>query len=265
MEEKNEKKNDSLILENVFYGSNMSFYISRKLQKIAKAVYLVTGLIKDTEPLRNSLRQTCVDQEFIGSIIKDKKTGLELAQKLNNLISLLDIASTSHLVSLMNKDVLIHECEELQNLLLDQNFEAIVSSSIPSKYFNVDKKIETEGRGFFKELVKDMELKAPYTQPGYKGQNVLNKINPAKTLSDSKTNPQIINENFNVYKGQNQRKEQILAVIKTKGEVSIKDISVLVSGFSEKTIQRELNGLLSDGLIKKTGERRWSRYSLSSS
>ena len=264
MEEKNEKKNDSLILENVFYGSNMSFYISRKLQKIAKAIYLVTSLIKDTEPLRFSMRQVCVDQEFLGNVIKDKRTGLELAQKLNNLISLLDIASIAHLVSPMNKDVLIRECEELQNLLLDQNFEGLVSSSIPSKYFNVDKKIESENRGFFKELVKDMEVKTLSPEVSFKGQNVLNKTAPVKVLSDSKIVQVVPVENQNIYKGQNQRKEQILSVIKTKGEVSIKDISVLVSGFSEKTIQRELNGLLADGSIKKTGERRWSRYSLSS-
>jgi DNA-binding transcriptional ArsR family regulator len=59
------------------------------------------------------------------------------------------------------------------------------------------------------------------------------------------------------------RREQVLAVIRDKGEVSIKDISEVVTDCSEKTIQRELMTLINDGFILKYGERRWSRYRLS--
>ena len=40
----------------------------------------------------------------------------------------------------------------------------------------------------------------------------------------------------------------------------IKDIAKNLQNFSGKTVQRELNVLVAAGLIKKTGERRWSRY-----
>jgi DeoR/GlpR family transcriptional regulator of sugar metabolism len=53
-----------------------------------------------------------------------------------------------------------------------------------------------------------------------------------------------------------------LSVIKNKGTASIKDISTLVRGVSEKTIQRELSALISSGSVLKQGERRWSTYSL---
>jgi hypothetical protein len=42
----------------------------------------------------------------------------------------------------------------------------------------------------------------------------------------------------------------------------IKDVSPLVTGCSEKTIQRELSAMVRSGILKKVGEKRWSRYSL---
>ena len=53
-----------------------------------------------------------------------------------------------------------------------------------------------------------------------------------------------------------------MSLIKDKGRVSIKDITLVVRGVSEKTIQRELQGLIDAGRVAKLGERRWSTYSL---
>ena len=58
------------------------------------------------------------------------------------------------------------------------------------------------------------------------------------------------------------RNKAILALIAKKGNVNIKDISLSIKGCSEKTVQRELNLLIKLGIVKKSGERRWSRYFL---
>ncbi len=61
-------------------------------------------------------------------------------------------------------------------------------------------------------------------------------------------------------KGHSTRSEAILHfVLQSKG-VSIKDICAVVPKCSEKTVQRELIVLISQGLIKREGERRWSVY-----
>jgi len=60
----------------------------------------------------------------------------------------------------------------------------------------------------------------------------------------------------------NERQQIILGIIKEIGESSIKDISDNIRDCSEKTIQRELNTLIYDGVLKKIGERRWSKYIL---
>ncbi len=58
------------------------------------------------------------------------------------------------------------------------------------------------------------------------------------------------------------RHTRILKLIKDNREVSIKDITSYFPELSEKTIQRELVAFTQSGVLKKSGERRWSRYSL---
>lgn len=58
------------------------------------------------------------------------------------------------------------------------------------------------------------------------------------------------------------RKANILSFIRENKAVAIKDILSHIHNCSEKTIQRELNDLVKDGVLKKEGERRWSKYSL---
>ena len=48
--------------------------------------------------------------------------------------------------------------------------------------------------------------------------------------------------------------------MKGKNEYTIKDIALHIPGVSEKTVQRDLQALVSAGVLKRKGERRWSRY-----
>lgn len=58
------------------------------------------------------------------------------------------------------------------------------------------------------------------------------------------------------------RRERIKTVLEAKGEATIKDISEIITDVSDKTIQRELNAMIEDNIVKRQGERRWSKYSL---
>jgi len=59
-----------------------------------------------------------------------------------------------------------------------------------------------------------------------------------------------------------ERRTKILQLLGERGPSSVSDLAKYIEGCSDKTIQRELVSMLSVGLLKKTGERRWSRYSL---
>ena len=58
------------------------------------------------------------------------------------------------------------------------------------------------------------------------------------------------------------RQNIILSLLKKKKELTIKDISQIIKDCSEKTIQRELISFINAGVLKKTGQRRWSKYAL---
>lgn len=60
----------------------------------------------------------------------------------------------------------------------------------------------------------------------------------------------------------NNRQETILSIFNDKKEATIKDISSFIKGCSTKTIQRELSNMVKIGILKKYGEKRWSRYGL---
>ncbi len=64
-----------------------------------------------------------------------------------------------------------------------------------------------------------------------------------------------------VFKRSN-RQNIILGLLKKKKELTIKDIAMVIKDCSEKTIQRELISFIDAGVLKRTGERRWSKYSL---
>ncbi len=72
--------------------------------------------------------------------------------------------------------------------------------------------------------------------------------------------------NFDIQK--KQRRDEILGIIKNNnGSATIKDIKLKISSggsgvsvYSEKTLQRELMSMTKDGVLSKTGEKRWSRY-----
>lgn len=62
--------------------------------------------------------------------------------------------------------------------------------------------------------------------------------------------------------GTGDRRERIKTILEAKGDATIKDISEIITDCSEKTIQRELNAMIEDNVVKREGERRWSRYSV---
>jgi len=59
-----------------------------------------------------------------------------------------------------------------------------------------------------------------------------------------------------------ERSGRIIGLLKDTDGLGIKDIANVITDCSEKTIQRELMSLIENGLVRREGERRWSRYFL---
>ncbi|MFA6295626.1 MAG: hypothetical protein WC666_04430, partial [Candidatus Paceibacterota bacterium] len=70
-------------------------------------------------------------------------------------------------------------------------------------------------------------------------------------------------EHVNTMAKKTERQALILAVLRNQSNLTIRDFTKVIKDCSSKTIQRELSELVEKGIVKKEGERRWSRYSLS--
>jgi len=234
-------------------------FVNKKTEKLITALYMVTDCMDSEDALKNKLRFLGVDllsdmYKLSVATFMERHNRLQISiSKISEILSFVDISSTIGFISEMNANILKREfnflISELQAHLKEKQNSSFI---LDEKTLEVPRPIE--------------EIKRTFTNGHdigqYKGQikdNYELRINNYE-LNKSKE------KQDNPYSKQ-ERTDKILSLIKFRGElpdgetgVSIKDISSKFTDCSEKTIQRELNDLVSKGKLKKTGEKRWSRY-----
>lgn len=259
--------------ENV--SENYNIIIAKKVEKLVTAVYLVSDLISNEDPIKRTLRLNSI--ELLSSInsiaqldTKDKITEFKISLRLTTeILALLQVAKTTGIVSLMNADILMGGFRFLQTTLEkkqpvlseemiavenEKNMEIGPSISISSTSYDAITSLRVASQN----QLKMMSLTSKKTDTE-KRHTVIKDINKGQNFKNpAKESP--LASSFQVKK--NNRKEQILGLFVRGVDLSIKDISMRIKGCSEKTIQRELNSLLYDNLIRRIGEKRWSRYVL---
>jgi hypothetical protein len=161
----------------------------------------------------------------------------------------------------MNTAVLVRECDDLQNLISELDSYSKQHLSLDKDFFGVEP-LQTPSP-FLSSLIAEHMPAQSFDKGHLKDSNVIMSFkqshasaSKAKIFSQSGHSADLKDSS------KTDRKTQIISIIKEKGEVTIKDISSLIKDCSEKTIQRELMSLLNERQIKRTGDRRWSRYSI---
>ena len=196
--------------------------LSKKLEKLASAIYLVTSFFDDKEPLKWKLRTLSTD--LVSERIKDK------SNITKEVLTLFSIAKTTGLISETNHDILVKELSKFE-----YEVENSLNIMLSHDMVTIDRTLAEPNKV---EYIKD------------------------KSIRDKVLERPILKEFGAVSVKKNSRQNIIIALLKRKREIMIKDISPLISGCSEKTIQRELLAMVQTGILKKIGEKRWSRYSL---
>ncbi len=212
-------------------------YLSLKVQKLTQAIYLVTSLIPDNEPLKWRLREEALDILSDMTLSHDrhvsplyKLPGIETVLiKVNQLLSFLEVSLAANFVSEMNLVLLKKEY-----LALKQSLEEKIRENNVGRLLEVSSAVSP--------LLPDRPSEGEKKQPEYLKINRL----PHKSRDLAK----------------DSRRSLIVDFLKGKDWTSIKDITEAVEGCSAKTIQRELADLVQKGILKKRGDRRWSRYLL---
>ncbi len=250
--------------------SNMSVYdmSNKKTEKLVTALYLVTDCMEKDDALKERLRLLGV--ELLSDIYKYstlspvEKTTFVFSpiSKINEILSFIEVASVVGFISEMNSNILK---KEFSKLVLDLK-ESVSKDKLFT--FTIDEKMfeEDQEESFFlseKNLgnVKNNFGEArPYESKNFIRQGSKIEL-PNKMVSRFDKGHKKL-DHQQILKDKEERASKIIALVKDKKDVTIKDISMLFSNVSEKTIQRELNVLVSKGQLKKTGSKRWSRYQL---
>ena len=230
-----------------FSAEDYLVYVFKKTEKITAALYLVSGLLKDDEPMKWELRDHGMDLlsssfSASSSMPGDKNAVIQsLFSAALETISLLNVARISNLVSEMNHDLLVREIDNIVRMLRDRLAQNAQNAGyILSESFFKTPNLFTSG---FKP---DMRPDARHSETrDHSPQNKGSARIPADTTA-KKTD----------------RQDRILTILKGQSNLTVKDFAKVITDVSEKTIQRELLDLVQKGVIKKEGERRWSRYSL---
>lgn len=219
--------NESFTKLGFFSGDEYLKHIFKKTEKIVAALYIVSNLIKDKEPIKWKLREKSLTLMSSALILNDDQSfdkDLAIRALFSDALEILSTLSLGHmggLFSTMNYEILRSEIEKVTTLLKD----------------NLIQERETKGyvlsESFFKEDI------------------VLSKKNDTSVKDISPVLPK-----------KNNRQEIIINLLKTKSNLTIKDVAQVVTDCSEKTIQRELISLVEKGIVIREGERRWSKYSL---
>jgi len=242
-----------------------------KTSKLITALYMITDIMDKDEPIRNKLRN------LGANIISDMYTlkghpsyYSHINDRISEILSLMQIASTVGIVSEMNCNIISNEFNELRKSIID--FVSRSDHSWLEEFMKEDDEKKEEGLSDSRASVVPHSGTRIGVQKGSTLLKALSDKMPdlAKSHKIQKTN--ISNKDAGG-ELKNKRREAIISIIKDKASMSlnfdgvtITDIKSIghstLSQCGEKTLQRELVSMVTDGILKKTGEKRWSKYSI---
>ena len=247
--------------ENAFYAKHISVsVIAKKTEKIATAIYMVTDFISESEPLRIQLRTLSLSLVSGTRKLSSRSSephyafADEVCRTVDDVIVYLNLATTIGMVSEMNGKILNAELSKIGDEIRKNYGEKKVSVTTHPGYANI---ILTPAMFEVKESEK-LLTDFPKGQQLNKGQTVSDTV-----LYEKKSVPAEIDEPLPKKTDigtKIARRNDVLNIVRSKGKVSIKDISLIIKETSEKTIQRELLNLVREGALVKEGEKRWSLY-----
>lgn len=273
---------------------NFNIFLNKKTEKLTTALYMVTSFLSDREPLKWKLRERSVDLlSDITTVRNDSVSEVEnifadYSQCVEEIISLLEVAAASKLISEMNFSILKKEYISLNLFITSDKYadkragrftfpkgffleDGMLSGDAQNSKLNIlpdslDKKIneaeKEETKGHYEEYRKHIGQ----IKPSNTTVDLTNTSNIPKRQNNNNNTVRPVKDKIkrlqNTKESKLNRRSIILKLFKKNKELTIKDVSCEVSGCSEKTIQRELLALVTTGVLNKKGERRWSRYSL---
>ena len=232
--------------------STQSNRIYKRSERIAAVLYLLTRDIHDQEPLKSFVRERTQRLVTLSISIKDTLRHEFVPEReqfesvVRELVTSLRLLVVGGYVSQQNADITIEALSEVLTLLIQGIGSAAGERDMLMKTHFLPQETTVEGRIHSHVSIKKAQQKKDGVPQGRGGGNG---APHTSTLAGG---------------AHTDRRELILAVLKKSGALGIKDIAGYMTDCSEKTVQRELAALVTQGQVLKSGEKRWSRYVLNS-
>lgn len=264
-------------------------FIAKKTEKLATAIYRVTDFISNDDPLRARMRGKALDLlEGVLRIFHEHLPSSYDAQRrifhdFALMDTLLEISHNGSLVSETNFSILADEYRTLLSMVAEECAEGEEGGDVSVSETETDRFSDTHRhavkKDIFKNSIKDKHELSFINERARIGE-AGGSLSPSTQTRDTTGGKAgdtggVKRVASRGYAGRGRTRESasrserralILDCIRKKGgDVGIKDIlevPEIAGKLSEKTLQRELMGLLEEGKIRKRGERRWSRYFL---
>ena len=224
----------------------------KKAERLAKALYLITPAFSDTVSLKNRIDAIAVGL-IDAAMLPPGNSRAALSRELLALSSVLSIAHTGNLLSPMNAELIAREAHTLLSEVALYEEPRLSLAETPTLSVLAKRALS---QGIFQFQSKNQKYQ---TKAQKQNQYLFDPDTGERARADKGHIKDIVGVSDIRIK---DRREAILSVMRNKKTASIKDLSTVIRGVSEKTIQRELSALIRKGIVLKRGERRWSTYLL---
>jgi hypothetical protein len=218
--------------------------------------------LSDKEPLKWSLRESA--NIFIKNSISlsDRVWGEgELTENLlfsiREISAVLGVAKICNLISISNYEIIKTEFDKLADFLNKS------SQNLSSAKIAFGDNIFNENYDFVanQNYQNNIQGKPIESSVFYKGQKDIKDNENYSVLNKKPLEKK--NSVEEKVKDKSNRQSIIISMLKGGAKLTIKDFTKNIKNCSEKTIQRELLSMVAKNVLKKEGERRWSKYFLS--
>jgi len=270
--------------------SKISKELYSRIFELTLALYRVTDFFPAGETLKKQLREKAND--IFGGVVEygysmdTEREALSLLSKIQAMHGYLEIARSMRMVKPINITVLEREYNFLADFF--------------AKELETFKNTSREREEALKQVIQTVEGHLPAEAPKVrsdKASDISDDIEPLATwdeftakkqseenlrgssLTDSEakfSNRAVVymsdikeamsdrkEEGISIISRDiNERQQRILQYIKQVPQAKISDFYSIFQDISSKTIQRDLQDLVSKDILKKEGEKRWTTYSL---
>lgn len=237
-----------------------------RAERIVSALHLLTNHVPQEEPVRYVARKAGLG--LLSGILSlrdemrvsnSSKTRVVQAS-IRELISLIRMLAISGFTSFQNSEVVLEALDELGNFL-NVSQRSSLSENLSLRREDLMSGSLSMDRSFsHTSAVRTSSLSQ--TQSGTSVSDIKD-IDSVKDINIKDKTRHPVRKTENVEGVETRvRSQEIIGILQSGGELGIRDIASNLTEYSEKMIQRELSSLVEKQLVKKTGVKRWSRYSL---